>query len=257
MTPPRQRPALRRALDGAALAITFLTILPVRVDAHHDGTQVAPAFYALVGAGVGAVAGGVFAAASAGFGGGVAAVLATATLVVLTGGLHQDGLADCADGLGVRGDRERRLRVMRDPAIGSFGTLALVLWALVCVSALAQLDAQEALAALVTAAATGRWAALLHARLAAPARFDGLGSAFAPTRAAVLAGGLTTVLVAAAASPELVLVPAVIAAGVLAAAAGSVWSRWAVGGRTGDTLGATVVLTELVVLLTVLAFVRG
>ena len=45
---------------------------------------------------------------------------------ILTGALHQDGLADCADGLGVRGDRERRLAVMRDSAIGVFGTLALV-----------------------------------------------------------------------------------------------------------------------------------
>lgn len=256
MTPAGPRPPLRRALDGAALAMTFLTILPVRVDPHHDGTQAAPAFYALVGAGVGAVGGAVFATASAVLGGSVAAVLATATLVVLTGGLHQDGLADCADGFGVRNDRERRLRVMRDPAIGSFGTLALVLWALACVSALAQLHAREALAALVTAAATGRWAALLHARLAAPARLDGLGAAFAPTRAAVLIAGLTTVLVAGAASLDIVRVPAVVAAGVFTAALVSAWSQRAVGGRTGDTLGATVLLTELVVLLTVLAFAR-
>jgi adenosylcobinamide-GDP ribazoletransferase len=245
---------LRRALDGAAFAITFLTILPVPVRDEPDDGGTAPAWYPLVGAVVGAVAGGVFAAADAGVGASVAAVAAIGTLVVLTGGLHQDGLADCADGMGVRGNLERRLTVMRDPAIGSFGMLALLLWALLLTVSLAQLSRGEALAALITAAAVGRWSALLHARWAPPARRDGLGSAFSPSTPAVAVAGLTAVTVAAIA--DVASAVAVVGAGVLVAAAVSVWSRRALGGRTGDTLGASVALTELVVILVLLTFAR-
>lgn len=238
--------ALRRAANGAVLAITFLTILPLPVRDRDDGGS-APAFHPLVGALVAAVAGGVYAAAAPGLGSSVAAVLAVAALVVVTGGLHQDGLADCADGLGVRGDRERRLRVMRDPTIGTFGTLALVLWVLLLTTSLAQLSTRDGVAALITAAATARFAALLHARWTRPARTDGLGSAFLPSWISVVVGGLTAVVVAVAcdvtAAPFAVLASLLVAAGVAA------WSRRTLGGRTGDTLGATVVITEVTVIL--------
>ncbi|MCW3016193.1 MAG: cobS [Solirubrobacterales bacterium] len=246
---------LRRTVDGAVYAITFLTVVPLRVRDGHDGAGTAPAWYALVGAAIGAAAGGVFAAAKPGLGSSVAAILAVAALVVVTGGLHQDGLADCADGLGVRGDRDRRLAVMRDPATGSFGALALVLWALLLTMSLAQLETGEAIAALITAAAVGRWSALLHAQWAPPARTDGLGSAFSPSTVAVIVAGLTAVGVAAIA--DIASAGAVVFAGLLVAAAASWWSRRAVGGRTGDTLGATAVLTELVVVLVLLAFARN
>ena len=243
--------ALRRAANGAVRAITFLTILPLPVRDDRDDGGTAPAFHPLVGALVGAIAGGVYAAAAPALGSSVAAVLAVAALVVVTGGLHQDGLADCADGMGVRGDRERRLRVMRDPAIGTFGTLALGLWLLLITTALAHLSTRDGVAALITAAATARFAALLHARFAPPARTDGLGSAFAPSSISVVVGGVIAVLVAVAcdvaAAPSAVLASLLVAAGVTA------WSRRTLGGRTGDALGATVVLTEVTVVLVSLA----
>ena len=243
--------ALRRAANGAVRAITFLPILPLPVRDDRDDGGTAPAFHPLVGALVGAIAGGVYAAAAPALGSSVAAVLAVAALVVVTGGLHQDGLADCADGMGVRGDRERRLRVMRDPAIGTFGTLALGLWLLLITTALAHLSTRDGVAALITAAATARFAALLHARFAPPARTDGLGSAFAPSSISVVVGGVIAVLVAVAcdvaAAPSAVLASLLVAAGVTA------WSRRTLGGRTGDTLGATVVLTEVTVVLVSLA----
>lgn len=247
--------APRRALDGLLLAVTFLTVLPLPVRAGHDGAGSAPAFYPLVGAGVGLLAGGLLAAAQPVLGAAVATILAVAALVLVTGGLHQDGLADCADGLGVRGDRERRLRVMRDPANGTFGTLALVLWALLLTASLAQLDTRDALAALVTAAALGRWAALLHAQWAPPARPDGLGSAFAPSTGAVIVAGVSAVLIAIVADLQAAGAAALVALTV--AALTSAAARRALGGRTGDTLGATVVLTELAVVLLVLALARG
>jgi len=239
--------ALRRAANGAVLAITFLTILPLPARDDRDDGGSAPAFHPLVGALVGAVAGAVYAAAAPGLGSSVAAVLAVAALVVVTGGLHQDGLADCADGLGVRGDRERRLLVMRDPAIGTFGTLALVLWTLLITTALAHLPTRGGVAALITAAATARFAALLHARCTRPARSDGLGSGFLPSWISVAVGGLTAVVVAVAC--DVAAAPFALLVGFLVAAGVTVWSRRTLGGRTGDTLGATIVLTEVAVVL--------
>jgi adenosylcobinamide-GDP ribazoletransferase len=201
---------------------------------------------------VGALAGGVRYGLDPVLGRLPASVLAAATLVVVTGALHQDGLADCADGLGVRGDRARRLAVMREPQVGVFGVLALGLWLLLLVSALNGLERADALLALVAACALGRWGALLHALLAPPARAEGLGAAFRVTGPPF---GLATVLAAAAAlgAEGPARAAAVAAAAILTAAAVTAWARGAIGGRTGDTLGACVALTEVVVCLVTLA----
>ena len=187
---------------------------------------------------------------------GVAAVLAVTALVVVTGGLHHDGLADCADGLGVRGDRERRLAVMRDSSIGTFGALALFLSLTLLVGGLSGLERGEALRGLIVAAVLGRWAALAHAVVAPPARPEGLGASFAVGPVALALASATAAagaLMLAGVGPGL----AVLAAAVLVALLVSVWSRTALGGRTGDTLGATVVLTEVAVLVTLLGLSGG
>jgi adenosylcobinamide-GDP ribazoletransferase len=251
------RPASRAGHRGnpirtLRLAVAFLTVVPVRLrggEAPPLGT--AAGWFAAVGALVGGLAGGVAYLAEPTLGGGVAAILAVAVLVGVTGALHEDGLADCADGLGVRGDRARRLEVMRDSAIGTFGALALILWALLVVSALAGLDREDALRALVVAAAVARWAALIHAMSAPPARPDGLGAGFsvgpvACAVATVTAAGLALALVG--------VVHAIVVVGVAAAVALLVtaWSRATIGGRTGDTLGATIAIAEAAVLVTLL-----
>lgn len=221
----------------------------VRTPAPRLGT--AAAWFPLVGGAVGALAGCVAYVTAPTLGPPVAGALAAAALAGITGALHLDGLADCADGLGVRGDRSRRLTVMRDPSIGAFGALALLLWLVLVVEALAGLDRGEALRALVVAAATGRWAALLHARLALPARPDGLGASFA-----VAPSALAIATVSAGAGAGLLLGvrngAAALAAGFVAALMVTAWSRVALGGRTGDTLGASVTLAEVAVLLTLL-----
>lgn len=212
----------------------------------------AAAWFAVVGATIGALAGVVGYLTAPQLGATVGAILAVAVLVAVTGALHADGLADCADGLGVRGDRPRRLAVMRDSAIGTFGTLALVLWTLLLVAALAGLDHGDALRALVVAAALGRWAALVHAAITTPARADGLGAGFAPGVAAL---GVATVTAAVCALLLAGIGHGVVALAVAAAVALLVggWARTALGGRTGDTLGATVALAEAAVLIALLA----
>jgi len=235
-----------RPLDGALLAVAFLTVVPVPLRAAPPLGAAAP-WFSLVGAAVGAIAAGVGYVARPALGPTVSAILAVGVLVVLTGALHQDGLADCADGLGARGGGpERRLAVMRDSAIGTFGALALGLWLLLVVSALAGLGREDAFAALVVAASSGRWAALLHAVGARPARPDGLGAGFRVTATAV--GVATVVAVAVAVGLAGVAGLGALGAAALVAALVSAWSRRALGGRTGDTLGAVVALTEAAVL---------
>jgi adenosylcobinamide-GDP ribazoletransferase len=202
---------------------------------------------------VGAIAGGVLVGAEPLFGATAAATLGAAALIVVTGALHQDGLADCADGLGVRGDRERRLAVMRDSSIGVFGALALLVWMLLLVTALAGLEPRAALLALIAAGAAGRWAALAHAVLAPPARGEGLGAGFAVGRRALAVASATALAAALlAAGPGHGL--AAMAAAAVVALLVSAWSRSTLGGRTGDTLGATVAVAEVAVCLTLLAF---
>jgi len=245
--------ALRRVASGFALAVTFLTILPLPVHRTRDGLSSGAAFFPLVGVLVGALAGGVLVLTEPPFGALIAATLAVAALVIVTGALHQDGLADCADGLGARG-AAARLAAMRAPAIGAFGVLALLAWGLLLVGALTGLDRTDAPQALITAAATGRWAALLHAAAAPPARSDGLGAAFAVSRPALVAATVTAAAAALLVNPPLHGL-ATLTAGVVLAALVSLWARTSLGGRTGDTLGATVALTEVAVCLTLLALV--
>jgi adenosylcobinamide-GDP ribazoletransferase len=241
---------MRRALDGLALATTFLTILPARVREGADGRW-SPAWFPIVGGVAGAVGGLVRYAGDATLRALVSSVLAAIVLVVLTGALHQDGLADCADALGVRSGRERRLEVMRDPAVGTFGTLALVLWALLLVAALTGLDREDALRTLVVACTLGRWAALVHASWCPPARADGLGAAFAVSRPVLAVATACAVaialLVARPTDGAIALGAAAVVAALLIAA-----SRSWFGGRTGDTLGATVAVTEVVVVVALL-----
>jgi adenosylcobinamide-GDP ribazoletransferase len=241
---------MRRAVTGAGLAFGLLTILPVRTRVEPAGLGIAAPWFPLVGALVGAGAAGVRLVADGVLGDTIAALLAVAWLVIVTGALHVDGLADCADALGVRGGRERRLAVMREPTIGTFGTLAIVLYALLLAAAIARLPHADVLATLVAAGALSRWSAVAHALAARPARRDGLGAAFSVGRAAPV---IATIVAFATAIGLHGLdgLAAVAATGAVACAA-TVAAVRGLGGRTGDTLGATIALTELAATLVIL-----
>lgn len=235
----------RSPFAGAVAALRFLTIIPVAGRSASPGA--ATAWFPAVGALVGAISGVVAWLAGDYLGHVVGATLAVATLVVITGGLHQDALADCADGMGVHGNRESRQAVMSDPAIGTFGGLALVFWVLLMVSALARTCGVHAIAVLAAVGALARWAGLIHMATAAPARSSGLGATFTVSRRALLVGTLSCgALAAFPLRPELA-----VAAG-LSCAVGLITARWAgraLGGRSGDTIGAAICLAEVVVCL--------
>ena len=159
------------ALDEARAALGLLTIVPIgRRALPEDASAGAAPWFPLIGGLVGVVAAAAYALGETLLGGFYGAALALTAAAILTGALHHDGLADMADGLGVRGDAARRLAVMRDSAIGTYGTLALVAYALLCVAALTPLAAPDAASAIVCGHVLGRWAALVQLALVAPAR---------------------------------------------------------------------------------------
>jgi adenosylcobinamide-GDP ribazoletransferase len=239
---------------GLLRAITLLTILPA--PASTAGLAGAAGWFALVGAGIGALAGGVRVGTEQLLGRTPATVLAVIALVLVSGALHQDGLADTADGFGARGGRDRRLEVMRDSATGVFGALALIGWALLLLTTLASLDAAQVLAALITACALARWAALAHSAATPAARRDGLGAALHVGRAALLAATIFSAPLALAVCGPLPGVAA-LAAAALSAALSVLFVRRTLGGRTGDTIGATIAVTEVIVCTTLLALWHG
>ncbi|MCW8861512.1 MAG: adenosylcobinamide-GDP ribazoletransferase [Rhodospirillales bacterium] len=182
----------------------------------------------------------------------VAAFFALAGIAVLTGALHEDGLADVADGFGGGGTAERRLEIMRDSRTGAFGALALVFTVGLKVSALAALaDPWVVLSAMAAAAAASRAVFPGVIFFLDPARADGLGRASGiPDRETMI---LTIALGAALAL--FFLGPLVGTVALLAAAAAvallALLARRMVGGFTGDVLGAAQQVAEIAILLAV------
>ncbi|RCV52050.1 adenosylcobinamide-GDP ribazoletransferase [Marinitenerispora sediminis] len=248
---------LAAALAGLRLSVGTLTVFPVhvtRVDRTAAGWAMALA--PLVGLPL-ALAGGLALASAvwAGLPVHLAAVLAVAALALLTRGLHLDGLADLADGLGSARPAEGALEVMRRSDIGPFGVITLVLTLLAQVLALAHLAAEgpaTAVAALATAALTGRLAITWSCTPAIPpARPEGLGALVAGTvpRSAALAATLA-VLPLGLASPGLL---AALAAGLAVAALVLRHAVRRLGGITGDVLGALSETATTVTLVTATA----
>jgi adenosylcobinamide-GDP ribazoletransferase len=235
-----------------AAAVSFLTRVPVGRLVDVDGATVARAapLYPLVGAGIGALAGVAVDVARGPLPPFAAAVAGLAVLALVTGAMHLDALADTADALGGT-TRERRLEIMRDHAIGTFGATALVVVLVFDAALLA--STSSAWSALAVAGACARWAPLPLALLLPQARPDGQGAAltsnvsapgvFASTAVActialALRGSSGLAAFAAAAATTVVL--------------GFFLLRW-IGGTTGDALGATTELAQAVALATVLA----
>jgi adenosylcobinamide-GDP ribazoletransferase len=245
----------RRELRAAGAAVCLLTRLPLGRFLNVDSDDLARAgtAFPLVGAAVGASVGAVALLLVHSLGSWLAAVLALATSALLTGALHLDALADSADGLGAR-TRERSLEIMRDHAIGSYGATALAVDLLLKAGALSALTTHgDVLRAAVVAGALSRTAAVLLAAALPYARSEaGLG---APLTYGGRGRAAIAVLLAAGIAVAVTGVDGAISAAVMAAITALLgvcsW-RW-LKGVTGDTLGATVELTEIGIFLTAVA----
>jgi adenosylcobinamide-GDP ribazoletransferase len=229
-------------------AMAFLTVLPVAAADGSPGARLGRAYFPAVGAVIGLAAGAVFALAASITSPLLAAAAATAVLALLTGALHLDGLADAADGILGGGDIARRLEVMRDPRLGSFGTTAIVLVLVGDVAAIAALSPGRAIAALVIAGALSRLAMLAVIALVPYVRASGLGTAVWDSSHRVFDLSLGAALAAIVCVLEWPRALAALPLVALTAVTVVVLARRRLGGATGDVYGATAELCQLAVL---------
>ncbi|SFU73384.1 cobalamin-5'-phosphate synthase [Methylobacterium sp. 174MFSha1.1] len=261
--PPVPRSGPWPPLADLAACLRFYSRLPVPALPGETDVHAAPDFRTvprmlpLAGLVIGA-AGAVALAASLALGLGpfLAATLALAFTTLVTGALHEDGLADVADGFGGGATPTRRLEIMRDSRIGAYGAAALVLSYALRIGALATLADRigwRVAVAFLMAAALSRTAALWPLCRLPPARPDGAAHAVGrPTTATHATAWALCLAVLAAAG--LLGLPwlSLSLAGLLAFLAAWTLSRMAarlVGGQTGDVIGASQQLAEIAALL--------
>ncbi|MBV6657359.1 MAG: adenosylcobinamide-GDP ribazoletransferase [Devosiaceae bacterium] len=196
----------------------------------------------------------------------LAATLTVTVLIIMTGALHEDGLADLADGIGGGRTRERKLEIMRDPTIGSYGTLALILGVGIrvsCLAALLETSPTVAAAALCAIAGLSRGGAMFVAAWLPLARPDGASAALGrPRLPAALTGSALALLAAVGCFFLAADVPTALAmvAQSIGAVAVSGWLTGALaqkhlGGQTGDVLGACQQICEIAALTALALFI--
>jgi adenosylcobinamide-GDP ribazoletransferase len=245
---PNSQPTPLNELATAFMLLTRLPLGRLVVTVPAAGADLWA--YPIVGAVVGFIGGLAFwAAHRLGLPPSVAAICAIAGSVLATGALHEDGLADTADGFGGGATRARKLEIMRDSRIGTFGAVALVLSLALRVAALAALaDPGRVAVALIAAGMLGRGAMIGVMLALRPARPDGMAAALGPVRIgpAVVGLGIAGACVLLSHGVHALL------GAVLAGALMVCLARRQIGGYTGDILGATEQAAECAVLVAML-----
>ncbi len=245
-------------------ALRFMTIVPVpSSDAtiEPDWLSRCAKYFPVVGIGIGLASAVVLLLADRIWSPVVASLLAVAASIAITGALHEDGLADTADGLGGGSSVEKRLAIMKDSRIGTYGTLALVFGLALRVTALADMPVWTAAAALISAHAAARitpifvmnalpyagdTAAMKVSYSDAPVSTHDRRFALAVVLCALLPLAFVSIL---SAISGLLL-------GAALAAAVALWARQRINGYTGDVLGAIEQMFEIGFLLGVAGVIR-
>nr|WP_241264454.1 adenosylcobinamide-GDP ribazoletransferase [Marinobacter daepoensis] len=236
------------------MAIGFLTRIPMlaRIDYSQRLMNQSSVYFPLVGLMLGALYAATYSAALWIASPIVALVLVTILHLFVTGAFHEDGLADSVDALGGGYSVEKRLEIMKDSRIGTYGTVALVMALMLKVALLA--DARFVWLALLVAPAVSRLTPLLlmaslpYVTDPDKSKSKPVADGFSLTRL-LAATGFVLLLTATLTAWQILLVPAAFTAVVLVAL---LWGRYLhrqLGGYTGDALGASVVFSELVLLL--------
>lgn len=206
-------------------------------------------WFPVVGALIGVVVGSVYAAALLAFPAFIAATLAVGSGILLTGAFHEDGLGDTADAIAGGSTPQERLRILRDPRLGTFGVCAVGLSILLRVSAVASLGPWDAAAALLAANALGRAATVGLLGILPAAGGQGLGASYAAAlKSRQITLGLALGALLGAIALGVLGLPAALLAAIAAMAIG-ILARRRIGGLTGDILGAAEQAAEVLVLL--------
>ncbi len=253
--PADRPPPLAHAFSDLASNLRFFSRLPIpssAADAGFDLSRIAwatPLAGAVIGA-IGALTLGLAETLRLPFS--IGAVFAVAALAAATGALHEDGLADVADGFGGGRSRERKLEIMRDSRIGSYGAVALVLALMLRVGAVAALAPKGfafAAAGLILAGAASRAAALVPLAILPAARADGAGASAGRLEiSSFVAAGLATAAVALFVGTVATGFGRALFACLIAFAAAwgvSALARRHIGGQTGDVAGAAQQAAEI------------
>jgi adenosylcobinamide-GDP ribazoletransferase len=238
-------------------SLAFCTRLPLGRGAAADAKAVASAAWALpvTGLVIGAIGAFIYVLAHRlGLPAWPAAALAVTATLVVTGALHEDGLADTADGFGGGASREQKLDIMRDSRTGAYGVCALVLSLALRIGTLASLgDTYAVVWALIASHAAARAAMAILMWLLPPARSDGLSyeAGSPPGENVAAAAAIAFVLLLFCLHPLRGVIAALV---LIAAIALMAWlSMRQIEGQTGDVLGATEQVGEVAVLLVAVA----
>jgi adenosylcobinamide-GDP ribazoletransferase len=226
-------------------AVQFLTVIPVRAKTTEPGR--AALFFPLVGAGMGWFGGALFLMSQQVFPVPLAALLVVVFWVTITGGLHEDGLADVADAFRSGRSPDRVLEILKDSRIGSYGALAIALSVLLRWQALVAISA-NLLPVLVASQAVSRAAMVALAWITRPAG-TGLGAAFCAGLSTPVALGALAQGIAAALWCGAGLGTVMLAASLIVVLLARAFFHRVIGGVTGDCLGATSQAVEIVLLL--------
>lgn len=238
-------------LTDVVAAFQFLTRLQVmRLDYRFDTISRSAKFFPLVGLVLGAMYAGLFRLLAPHLPADVAALGVVLFAILITAGLHEDGMADVADAFGGGWDRQRILDIMKDSRLGSYGALAIVLSVLSRVLLLGHLPATRLFAIVVAAEVLSRWTVLpLGFALPGARKQNGLGATLARQISSlslvlgtVVAAGLVYWLMRGGA-----WLPC--AAAVVVTLLSGLYYRWRLGGLTGDCFGATIQMTTVAVYL--------
>ncbi len=237
------------------LAFMLLTRLPVGKGSKEKIPLGAAAWaYPLAGLAVGCIGAATLAISASWIGlpPVIAAILAIAAMTIATGGLHEDGLADTADGLGGGSTKQRKLDIMQDSRIGSYGVMALIIVTSLRISALAGLPIMLACLGLIAITMAARSLLPLVMRFEVSARSTGLGASASDIN---LRPALVSIAISILALGLLLPFTHALLAGtviVFVTAGVSLLAKRQIGGFTGDTLGATVQLAEAAALTSLL-----
>ena len=244
-------------MKGFVTALQFLTI--IRVSKYHEMTEEqlgrSMAWFPFIGLVIGLILAGVRSLLILIFPPSLADVLVIVTLVVLAGALHLDGFADTIDGLAGGKDRERILAIMRDSRIGSFAVTGLALLLLLKVTALMGVPDEVKNRTLIIMPVLGRWSTVLLASFFSYAR-SGQGTAqtfirFAGKGESLISTLVTALIVIALFSVQGVVIVLVAASFTLLF---GLYFKRRIGGVTGDIMGASCELNEMLCLLGICGF---
>jgi adenosylcobinamide-GDP ribazoletransferase len=240
---------MKQIIHEFLLAFQFMTRIPIRGIPHRPGALARAArFFPLTGLAIGLAGAGIYRLLAAHVPPQVLGISLLVYLVLITGGLHEDGLADAADGFGGGWSKKEILLLMRDSRIGSYGAIALTISLLARYVLIINIPSLRLPRILIAATVLCRWTSLPLAFLLPYARAgEGLGGYVAgrmPLSSLLWATLFAAGSAAAVLGPESLWIWLITI--VLTAASGRYYQR-SIGGVTGDCFGATNQLTEIAI----------